>query len=125
MPKYLYKRDNSPHYWFELKIPQDVQVRLGMTRVRKSTHTDSLKKATRIANIWAEEIWANIEAARGPDWDFHVVKAGMKDLQGKGLTADEIDDIALDVLSDDEKKYDAYYRASKRLSSLGTTSKTT
>ena len=64
MPKYLYKRDNSPHYWFELKIPQDVQVRLGMTRVRKSTHTDSLKKATRMANIWAEEIWANIEAAR-------------------------------------------------------------
>jgi integrase len=119
MPKYLYKRYNSPHYWFELKIPQDVQARLGMTRVRKSTHTDSLKKATRIANIWAEEIWTNIEAARGPDWDFHVVKAGMKDLQGKGLTADEIDDIALDVLSDDEKKYDAYYRASNKVVVLG------
>ena len=114
MAKYLYRRSNSPHYWFELKIPQDVQNRLGKTRVRKSTHTDSLRKATRMANIWAEELWADIEAARGPDWDYHVVKAGLRDLQDRGLTADEIDDIALDVL-DDEKKYDAYQRASNKV----------
>jgi len=114
MPKYLYKRSNSPHYWFELKIPQDVQSRLGMARVRKSTHTDSLRKASRLANIWAEALWADIEAARGPDWDFHNIKAGMRDLQGKGLTADEIDDIALNVL-DDENKYEAYLRASNKV----------
>ena len=114
MAKYLYRRSNSPHYWFELKIPQDVQNRLGKTRVRKSTHTDSLRKATRMANIWAEELWADIEAARGPDWDYHVVKAGMRGLQDRGFTPVEIDDIALNVL-DDEKKYDAYLRASNKV----------
>lgn len=114
MAKYLYRRSNSPHYWFELKIPQDVQNRLGMTRVRKSTHTDSLRKATRLANIWAEALWADIEAARGPDWDYHVVKAGLRDLQDRGLTPDEIDDIALNVL-DDDRKYEAYERASNKV----------
>jgi integrase len=113
--KYLYKRGNSPHYWFELKIPQDVQGKLGISRVRRSTRTDSLRKATRIANIWAETVWADIEAARGNDWDLHVVKSGLKDLQDRGLTHEEIDDIALDVLSDNDSRYQAYERASNKV----------
>ena len=115
MARYLYKRSNSPYYWFELKIPKDVQSKLGMSRVRRTTHTDSLRKATRIANIWAEAVWANIEAARGNDWDLHVVKSGLKDLQDQGLTSEEIDDIALDVLSGDDSKYQAYERASNKV----------
>ena len=119
MARYLYKRSNSPYYWFELKIPKDVQSKLGMSRVRRTTHTDSLRKATRIANIWAEAVWANIEAARGNDWDLHVVKSGLKDLQDQGLTPEEIDDIALDVLSGDDSKYQAYERASNKVVVLG------
>ena len=115
MARYLYKRSNSPYYWFELKIPKDVQSKLGMSRVRRTTHTDSLRKATRIANIWAEAVWANIEAARGNDWDLHVVKSGLKDLQDQGLTSEEIDDIALDALSGDDSKYQAYERASNKV----------
>lgn len=115
MARYLYKRSNSPYYWFELKIPKDVQSKLGMSRVRRTTHTDSLRKATRIANIWAEAVWANIEAARGNDWDLHVVKSGLKDLQDQGLTPEEIDDIALDVLSGNDSKYQAYERASNKV----------
>lgn len=118
MPKYLYKRSNSPHYWFELKIPPDVQSRLGKTRVRRSTQTDSLKKATRLANIWAEELWADIEAARGPEWDLHSMKTEMRRLQDRGLTLDEIDDIALNVLEDDSK-WQAYERASNKVVVLG------
>jgi len=115
MPKYLYQRDNSPHWWFEMKIPVDVQGKLGKSRIRKTTHTDSLRKATRMANIWAEAVWTEIEAARGEDWDYHKIKSGIEDLRNLGLTPDEIDDVALDVLDDDDRKYEAYERASNKV----------
>ena len=115
MPKYLYQRDNSPHWWFEMKIPVDVQGKLGKKRIRKTTHTDSLRKATRVANIWSEAVWTEIEAARGTDWDYHKIKSGIEDLRHKGLTPDEIDDVALGVLHDDDKKYEAYERASNKV----------
>lgn len=114
MPKHLYQRPNSPNWWFEIKVPEDVQDKLGKRRIRRSTKTDSLKKATRLANIWAEEVWDEIEKARSPDWDYHRMKAGIQDLQNEGLSSDEIDDIALQVI-DDNDQYLAYERAANKI----------
>lgn len=98
-----------------MKIPADVQAKLGKKRVRRTTKTDSLKKATRLASVWADDIWTEVEKARNPDWDYHQIKAGIRDFQSQGLSPDEIDDIALEVLGDDNQKYDAYERASNKV----------
>lgn len=115
MPKYLYRRPNSPNWWFEMTIPEDVRDRFGKRRVRKTTGTDSYKKATRIANRWAGDLWTEIEKARSPDWDYHNIKAGVLELRAKGLNSEELDDIALDVFYDEPEKYEAYERATNKI----------
>lgn len=115
MAKYLYRRSNSPNWWFEMTIPEDVRGRLGAKRVRKTTKTDSLRKATRIANKWAAELWDQIDQARSPDWDYHQIKSGVLQLQAKGVTPDELDDIALEVFGEEPDKYDAYERATNKV----------
>ena len=84
MAKHLYRRSNSPNWWFELTIPEDVRDKFGKKRVRKTTGTDSQKKASRIANRWADDLWSEIEKARSPDWDYHNIKAGVFDLKLEG-----------------------------------------
>lgn len=102
MPRYLYQRPNSPNFWFEIKIPKDVQSRLGRTRVRRTTNTDSLKKAQRLAFIWAGEIWDQVEKARSPDWDNHKLELAVQYERDAGLTDDEIYDLGLDIVEPDE-----------------------
>ena len=116
MPKYLYRRPNSPNWWFELTLPEDVRAKLngGKKRIRRTTGTDSQKKASRIANVWADDLWSKIEQARSPDWEYHNIKASVAKYEADGLSADEIDDIAIDVLYDDPEKYDAYERATNK-----------
>ena len=111
MPKYLYPRSNSPNWWFEFTIPEDVRDKLGKKRVRKTTGTDSQKKASRIANRWADDLWSQVEKARSPDWDYHNIKAGVFDLQFKGTIPEELDEIALGLFYDEPEKYEAYERA--------------
>ena len=111
---YLYRRPNSPNWWFEMTIPEDVRDKFGKRRVRKTTGTDSQKKATRIANRWADELWTEIEKARSPDWDYHNIKAGVLDLKAKGLSPEELDHVALEMFSEEPEKYDAYERATNK-----------
>lgn len=114
MPKYLYRRSNSPNWWFEFTIPEDVRDKLGKRRIRKTTSTDSHKKASRIANIWADNLWSQVEKARSPDWDYHKIKEGVFDLQSNGATLEELDDIALGIFYDEPEKYEAYERATNK-----------
>ena len=114
MPKYLYPRSNSPNWWFEFTIPEDVRDKFGKRRIRKTTGTDSQKKASRIANRWADNLWSEIEKARSPDWDYHNIKAGVFDLQSNGATPEELDEIALGLFSDEPEKYEAYERATNK-----------
>ena len=114
MPKYLYPRSNSPNWWFEFTIPEDVRDKLGKRRVRKTTGTDSYKKASRIANIWAHDCWSLVEKARSPDWDYHNIKAGVLKLKADGLSLDELDDIAHQMFMDEPQKYNAYERATNK-----------
>ena len=111
MAKHLYRRSNSPNWWFEMTIPEDVRDKLGKRRVRKTTGTDREKKASRIANRWADDLWSEIEKARSPDWDYHTIKAGVLDLQVKGTTPEELDEIARGLFYDEPEKYEAYERA--------------
>ena len=114
MAKYLYPRPNSPNWWFEMTIPEDVRDKFGKRRIRKTTATDSHKKASRMANIWADDLWSQIEKARSPDWDYHNIKAGVLKLKADGLSPDELDDIAHQMFMDEPQKYDAYERATNK-----------
>ena len=114
MAKHLYRRSNSPNWWFELTIPEDVRDKFGKKRVRKTTGTDSQKKASRIANRWADDLWSEIEKARSPDWDYHNIKAGVFDLKLDGTTPEELDEIALGLFYDEPEKYEAYERATNK-----------
>ena len=114
MAKHLYRRSNSPNWWFELTIPEDVRDKFGKKRVRKTTGTDSQKKASRIANRWADDLWFEIEKARSPDWDYHNIKAGVFDLKLEGTTPEELDEIALGLFYDEPEKYEAYERATNK-----------
>ena len=114
MPKYLYRRPNSPNWWFEMTIPEDVRDKFGKRRIRKTTATDSHKKASRMANIWADELWLQVEKARSPDWDYHNIKAGVLKLKAGGLSPDELDDVAHQMFYDEPEKYDAYERATNK-----------
>lgn len=115
MPKYLYRRSNSPNWWFEMTIPEDVRDKFGKRHVRMTTGTDSQKKASRLANIWADSLWLQIEKARSPDWDYHNIKAGMSKLKDGGLSPDELDDVAHQMFYDEPEKYDAYERATNKI----------
>ena len=114
MAKHLYRRSNSPNWWFELTIPEDVRDKFGKKRVRKTTGTDSLKKASRIANRWADDLWVEIEKARSPDWDYHRMKSEVLRLQLKGSTPEELDMIALEFFYDDPEQYETYERATNK-----------
>ena len=115
MAKYLYHRPNSPNWWFEMTIPEDVRAKFGnKRRIRKTTGTDSYKKASRIANRWADDLWSQVEKARSPDWDYHNIKAGVLKLKADGLSPDELDDIAHQMFMDEPQKYDAYERATNK-----------
>ena len=57
---------------------------------------------------------SKIEESRSPDWEYHNIKAGVEKFKADGLSADELDDIALDVLYDDPDAYDAYERATNK-----------
>ena len=114
MPNYLYRRSSSPNWWFEFTIPEDVRDKFGKRRFRMTTGTDSQKKASRIANRWADNLWSEIEKARSPDWDYHNIKAGVFDLQSNGTTPEELDEIALGLFSDEPEKYEAYERATNK-----------
>ena len=82
---------------FEMRIPEDVQIRLGQKKVRRSTGTDSEKIAQRQANIWAEEIQTEIDAARGTDWDLHRWKKAVGEERVQGTPEEKIFDLGLDV----------------------------
>ncbi len=115
MADYLYQRPNSPNWWFEMTIPEDVRERLGLKkRVRRTTGTDSRKKALRLANVWADDLWSQIENARSPDWEYHNIKEAVLQHRRDGLADDEIDDIAFYALNDEPEKYDAYERATNK-----------
>lgn len=114
MPNYLYRRSNSPNWWFEFTIPEDVRDKFGKRRIRKTTATDSHKKASRMANIWADDLWSQVEKARSPDWDYHNIKAGVLKLKADGMSPDELDDIAHQMFYDEPEKYDAYERATNK-----------
>lgn len=114
MPNYLYRRPNSPNWWFELTFPEDVRDKFGKRRIRKTTGTDSHKKASRMANIWAHELWSQIDKARSPDWDYHNIKDAVLQHRADGLSEDELDDIAFQVFYDEPEKYDAYERATNK-----------
>jgi integrase len=97
-----------------MTIPEDVRDKFGKRHVRRTTGTDSQKKASRLANIWADELWLQVERARSPDWDYHIIKAGVLEMKDKGLSPDEIDDVALEIFYDEPEKYDAYERATNK-----------
>ena len=116
MAKYLYPRPNSPNWWFEMTIPEDVRDKFGnKRRIRKTTGTDSYKKASRLANRWADDLWSQIDKARSPDWDYHVIKDAVLQHRADGLSEDELDDIAYNALFDEPDKYDAYERATNKV----------
>ena len=102
MPKYIYKRSDSSNWWFEIKIPKDVQRKLGTDRDRRSTETDSQKKAQRQANKWAAEWWDKIEKARSPDWEVHKLDLAVQEDREAGLSYEEIYDIGLGVVQPEE-----------------------
>ena len=105
MPKYLYRRPNSPNWWFEFTLPVDVRDKLngGKKRIRRSTETDSEKQASFKANRWAEELWSQIDKARSPDWAYHFMKSEVDKLKVRGLSDDEIDDVAYQMLEEDHE----------------------
>jgi integrase len=117
MPKYLYRRPNSPNWWFELTLPADVRDKLngGKKRIRRSTETDSEKQASFKATRWAEELWLQIDKARSPDWAYHGMKAGVEKQKADGLSDDEIEDLAFMNHIDDEVAWDAYERATGKV----------
>lgn len=104
MPKYIYKRLDSTNWWFEIKIPKDVQGKLGTDRDRRSTETDSQKKAQRQANKWAAEWWDKIEKARSPDWEMHMLELAVQQDREAGLSYEEIYDLGLGVVEPEEEE---------------------
>ena len=116
MPKYLYRRPNSPNWWFEFTIPADVRDKLKgrKKRIRRSTETDSEKKASFMASRWAEELLSQIDKARSPDWEYHSLKGYVAEYKAQGLSDDEIEDIAYQVMEGDHA-FDAFHRATGKV----------
>lgn len=82
---------------FEIRIPKDVQTRLGQKKIRRSTGTDSEKIAQRQANIWAEEIQTEIDSARGTGWELHRWKKAVGEEREQGTPEERVFDLGLDV----------------------------
>ena len=80
-----------------MRIPKDVQTRLGQKKIRRSTGTDSEKIAQRQANIWAEEIQTEIDSARGTDWELHRWKKAVGEEREQGTSEERIFDLGLDA----------------------------
>ena len=93
--RYITRRKDSRNWMFEMRIPEDVQKALGQKKIRRSTGTDSEKIAQRQANIWAEEIQTEIDAARGTDWDLHKWKKAVGEERAQGTSEEDIFDFGL------------------------------
>ena len=82
---------------FEMKVPENVQMVLGQKKIRRSTGTDREKIAQRQANIWAEEIQTEIDAAGGTDWDLHRWKKTVGEERAQGTPEADVFDLGLYV----------------------------